>query len=54
MTDIATFTNEQLIAVCRADVAEMSKFLKEGEFSNPSRAAMYLRITEIALAALMG
>ncbi|OVU91446.1 hypothetical protein BME05_27195 [Klebsiella quasipneumoniae subsp. quasipneumoniae] len=53
MTDIATFTNEQLIAVCRADVAEMSKFLKEGEFSNPSRAAMYLRITEIALAALM-
>jgi hypothetical protein len=28
MTDIATFTNEQLIAVCRADVAEMSKFLK--------------------------
>ncbi|HBY0497775.1 TPA: DUF550 domain-containing protein, partial [Klebsiella pneumoniae subsp. pneumoniae] len=24
MTDIATFTNEQLIAVCRADVAEMS------------------------------
>lgn len=54
MTDIATFTNEQLIAVCRADVAEMSKFLKEGEFSNPSRAAMYLRITEIVLAALMG
>ena len=54
MTDIATFTNEQLIAVCRADVAEMSKFLKEGEFSNPSRAAMYLRITEIAMAALMG
>ena len=54
MTDIATFTNEQLIAVCRADVAEMSKLLKEGEFSNPSRAAMYLRITEIALAALMG
>lgn len=54
MTDIATFTNEQFIAVCRADVAEMSKFLKEGEFSNPSRAAMYLRITEIALAALMG
>ena len=54
MTDIATFTNEQLIAVCRADVAEMSKFLKEGEFSNPSRAAMHLRITEIALAALMG
>ncbi|HDZ3075552.1 TPA: DUF550 domain-containing protein [Klebsiella pneumoniae] len=54
MTDIATFTNEQLIAVCRADVAEMSKFLKEGEFSNPSRAAMYLRITEIALTALMG
>lgn len=54
MTDIATFTNEQLIAVCRADVAEMSKFLKEGEFSNPSRAAMYLRITEISLAALMG
>lgn len=54
MTDIATFTNEQLIAVCRADVAEMSKFLKEGEFSNPCRAAMYLRITEIALAALMG
>lgn len=54
MTDIATFTNEQLIAVCRADVAEMSKFLKEGEFSSPSRAAMYLRITEIALAALMG
>ncbi|HBS0265325.1 TPA: DUF550 domain-containing protein [Klebsiella pneumoniae] len=54
MTDIATFTNEQLIAVCRADVAEMSKFLKEGEFSNPSRAAMYLRITEIALAALVG
>ncbi|HBZ0105027.1 TPA: DUF550 domain-containing protein [Klebsiella pneumoniae] len=54
MTDIATFTNEQLIAVCRADVAEMLKFLKEGEFSNPSRAAMYLRITEIALAALMG
>lgn len=53
MTDIATFTNEQLIAVCRADVAEMSKFLKEGEFSNPSRAALYLRITEIALAALM-
>ena len=52
MTDIATFTNEQLIAVCRADVAEMSKFLKEGEFSNPSRAALYLRITEIALAAL--
>lgn len=36
MTDIATFTNEQLIAVCRADVAEISKFLKEGEFSNPS------------------
>ncbi|HBZ2615001.1 TPA: DUF550 domain-containing protein [Klebsiella pneumoniae] len=54
MTDIATFTNEQLIAVCRADVAEISKFLKEGEFSNPSRAALYLRITEIALAALMG
>lgn len=54
MTDIAAFTNEQLIAVCRADVAEMSRFLKEGEFSNPSRAAMYLRITEIALAALMG
>lgn len=54
MTDIATFTNEQLIAVSRADVAEMSKFLKEGEFSNPSRAAMYLLITEIALAALMG
>lgn len=53
MTNIATFTNEQLIAVCRADVAEMSKFLKEGEFSNPSRAALYLRITEIALAALM-
>lgn len=52
MTDIATFTKEQLIAVCRADVAEMSKFLKEGEFSNPSRAALYLRITEIALAAL--
>jgi hypothetical protein len=26
MTDIATFTNEQLIAVCRADVAEMSRF----------------------------
>lgn len=54
MTDIATFTNEQLIAVCRADVAEMSQFLKEGEFSNPSRAALYLRITEIALAALVG
>lgn len=54
MTDLATFTNEQLIAVCRADVAEISKFLKEGEFSNPSRAALYLRITEIALAALMG
>ncbi|HDT6090952.1 TPA: DUF550 domain-containing protein [Raoultella ornithinolytica] len=54
MTDIATFTNEQLIAVCRTDVAEMSKFLKEGEFSNPSRAALYLRITEIALVALMG
>lgn len=53
MTNIATFTNEQLIAVCRADVAEMSNFLKEGEFSNPSRAALYLRITEIALAALM-
>ncbi|HDH7786387.1 TPA: DUF550 domain-containing protein [Raoultella ornithinolytica] len=53
MTNIATFTNEQLIAVCRADVAEMSKFLKEGEFSNPSREALYLRITEIALAALM-
>lgn len=52
MTDIATFTKDQLIAVCRADVAEMSKFLKEGEFSNPSRAALYLRITEIALAAL--
>ena len=52
MTDIATFTKEQLIAVCRADVAEMSKFLKEDEFSNPSRAALYLRITEIALAAL--
>lgn len=52
MTDIATFTKEQLIAVCRADVAEMSKFLKEGEFSNPSRAALYLRITEIALAVL--
>lgn len=30
MTDIATFTNEQLIAVCRADVAEMSKFFKRG------------------------
>ena len=53
MTEIATFTNEQLIAVCRSDVAEMSKFLKEGEFSNPSRAALYLRITEIALAALI-
>lgn len=52
MTDIATFTKDQLIAVCRADVAEMSKFLKEGEFSNPSRAALYLRITEIALEAL--
>lgn len=52
MTDIATFTNDQLIAVCRADVAEMSKFLKDAEFSNPSRAALYLRITEIALAAL--
>lgn len=52
MTDIATFTKEQLIAVCRADIAEMSKFLKEGEFSNPSRAALYLRITEIALEAL--
>ncbi|KEA54635.1 hypothetical protein DT73_00280 [Mangrovibacter sp. MFB070] len=53
MSDIATFTKEHLIAVCRADVAEMSKFLKEGEFSNPSRAALYLRITEIALASLM-
>ncbi len=52
MTDIATFTKEQLIAACRADIAEMTKFLKEGEFSNPSRAALYLRITEIALAAL--
>ncbi|HEE9786203.1 TPA: DUF550 domain-containing protein [Enterobacter soli] len=52
MTDNATFTKEQLIAVCRADVAEISKFLKDGEFSNPSRVALYLRITEIALAAL--
>lgn len=49
---MSKFTKEQLIAVCRNDVAEMSAFLRDGEFSNPSRAALYLRITEIALAAL--